>query len=55
MKENAKFWAKNDDIRLADVQHSHAPIDPFKTQFEAKKVKDDVASKIHTINHWRRE
>lgn len=31
MKENNKFWAKNDDIRLADVQHSHAPVDPFKT------------------------
>ena len=55
MKENSKYWAKNDDIRLADVQHSNAPADPFKTQYEPKKQKNEVVSKIHTINHWHRE
>lgn len=55
MKENSKFWAKNDDIRLADVQQTNAPVDPFKTQFAPKQQKNEVASKVHTINHWQKD
>jgi hypothetical protein len=31
LKENNKWWAKNDDIKLADRKHDEPPKDPFKT------------------------
>jgi hypothetical protein len=40
MKENSKWWAKNDDMRLADVKEAHGPTDPFKTGYNKKQVKD---------------
>lgn len=39
-------------MRLADTKPEHAPQDPFKTEFNKKQIKDNVASKIHTISHW---
>lgn len=52
MKETNKFWAKNDEIKLADVREELPPQDPFKTEHNKKLVKDEVAMKVHTINHW---
>jgi hypothetical protein len=31
MKENTKYWAKNDEFKIADIKHDIAPNDPFKT------------------------
>ena len=30
LKQTQKYWAKNDDTLLADMQHEPAPVDPFK-------------------------
>lgn len=39
-------------MRLADIKHDTAPSDPFKSQYNVKQVKNEVADKIHTFNHW---
>lgn len=52
LKETNKYWARNDEFKLADVRELHPPADPFKTTYDKKFVKDEVASKIQTINHW---
>ena len=30
MSQDKKFWAKNDEMLLADVKEEHGPVDPFK-------------------------
>jgi hypothetical protein len=40
-------------MRLADTKPDHGPLDPFKTQYNQKQVKNEVAPKIHTLNHWQ--
>jgi len=30
MKETKKFWAKNDEMKLADVKEHVGPQDPFR-------------------------
>ena len=36
LRENQKIWAKNDELRLADIKHDEAPVDPFKNSFNKK-------------------
>ena len=52
LKENQKIWAKNDDLKLADINSAGAPLDPFKTSHIQQPKKDEVAPKIHTVTHW---
>eukprot|EP00350_Pseudokeronopsis_sp_OXSARD2_P011702 CAMPEP_0170545864 /NCGR_PEP_ID=MMETSP0211-20121228/4225_1 /TAXON_ID=311385 /ORGANISM="Pseudokeronopsis sp., Strain OXSARD2" /LENGTH=79 /DNA_ID=CAMNT_0010850005 /DNA_START=1124 /DNA_END=1362 /DNA_ORIENTATION=+ len=53
MKEHNKWWAKNDDVRIADVKEEWAPIDPFKSTYVEKKRNDMVQDKLQNMNHWR--
>ena len=52
MKETKKFWAKNDEMKLADVKEHVGPQDPFRQTYVKKVIKDDVPPKISTISHW---
>lgn len=53
MKENHKWWAKNDLMKLADVRDEQAPIDQFKASYTKQFPKNTVVDKIQTINHWK--
>mmetsp|Transcript_35808 Transcript_35808/g.26598 ORF Transcript_35808/g.26598 Transcript_35808/m.26598 type:complete len:188 (+) Transcript_35808:1074-1637(+) len=53
MKENNKWWAKNDDMKLADVKEEQAPQDAFKSVYVEKRRNDQVHDKVQTMNHWR--
>lgn len=46
LKENIKFWAKNDDIKISDVREEQAPMDHFKSTHEKQQFKDQVTDKI---------
>ena len=48
LKETQKYWAKNDELRLADVKSELGPIDPFKSTYTKKQLKDEVADKVQT-------
>jgi len=52
MKEEQKFWAKTQDMKLADVKEEEAPVDPFKQTFSKQIPKNTVAEKIQTQTHW---
>ena len=41
LKQDRKFWAKNDQMLLADLNPNGAQADPFKTEY-AKKLRKDV-------------
>jgi hypothetical protein len=47
-----KFWAKNDEMKLADASDSPAAVDPFKTVHQPKKSKFNIANKVNLENHW---
>lgn len=53
MKENQKYWAKNDEIKLSDVREGEAPVDKFKQEYHERQYKNSVATKVQTINHWQ--
>jgi hypothetical protein len=57
LKQTHKYWAKPDEMRLADVNSSNnaAPIDPFKVEHIPQKYKFDVAPHVHKITHWKKE
>ena len=52
MHQTNKFWAKNDEILLADIKSEEAPPDPFKTIHEQLKKKNLVAQKVTKISHY---
>jgi hypothetical protein len=55
LKETQKYWAKNDNMRLADVHDDYyaAPTDPFKVEHVTQKHKNDITPHVHTISHWK--
>lgn len=55
LKESHKYWAKNDMMRLADVNADNeaAPVDPFKQEHVPQKYKFDITPHVHTITHWK--
>ena len=55
LKEMHKYWAKNDKMKLADVDSSHsaAPIDSFKVEHVPQKYKFDITPHVHAISHWK--
>lgn len=52
MKQDNKFWARNDEMLLADTKFESGPMDPFKTISAAKEKKNNVIEKINNINHF---
>ena len=46
LKQDQKFWAKNDEMYLADTKSEMAPIDPFKTIYQKKIRKQEVIEKV---------
>jgi hypothetical protein len=55
LKQSHKYWAKTDEMRLADVSPdlNAAPIDPFKVEHIPQKYKFDIAPHVHKITHWK--
>lgn len=53
MKQSNKFWAKNDDILLADIGEEEAPKDTFKTTYEKREYKNQIADKPNQIKFIR--
>jgi hypothetical protein len=53
LKENNKFWAKNDEIKFQDVRADYITSDVFKVHEEKRAFKDVVADKVTTMNHWK--
>lgn len=57
MKEGQKYWAKDDMMRLADVNSDYntnvAPVDDFKKDHIPQKHKFDITPHVHTITHWK--
>lgn len=51
-KQNVKYWAENDKVKLADTEGVEAPIDPFKTEYHQQKSKFNLAGKVNLENHW---
>ena len=41
-----KFWARPDQMLLADVKEESGPIDPFKTTFSKVDKKSEVMDKV---------
>lgn len=42
-----------DELKLNDVEpHTFQP-DPFKTTYNKKFIKDDIAMKVTTVDHWK--
>lgn len=56
LKQEQKYWADNDKVRISDVQEGPAPVDPFKKTFvpqTTKKHKFQVPEKVTNITHWK--
>lgn len=52
MKQEQKYWAVNDEVKLADTTGDLAPEDPFKTVHCPKRSKFHIANKVTQENHW---
>mmetsp|Transcript_21789 Transcript_21789/g.33677 ORF Transcript_21789/g.33677 Transcript_21789/m.33677 type:complete len:108 (-) Transcript_21789:253-576(-) len=52
LKQEQKYWAKNDQVKLAETSCDQAPIDPFKTDHFPQKSKFVVPQKVTDANHW---
>jgi hypothetical protein len=52
MKQEQKYWAVNDEVKLSDTTGLEAPVDPFKTVHCPKKSKFNIANKVTQENHW---
>lgn len=48
LKDNQRFWAKADEMRLADTDAGveSAPADPFKTEHIPLKYKFDITPNV---------
>ena len=56
LKQDIKYWADKDKVRLSDVSEGPAPVDPFKKVFVpqiSKKHKFQVPDKVTNISHWK--
>lgn len=52
LKQEQKYWANNDYMKLADTTGLPAATDPFKTVHQPKKSKFNIANKVNLENHW---
>lgn len=53
LKQQTKYWANNDEMKLADTTGEIAPVDPFKTVHQPQKSKFFVPDKINHTSHWK--
>ena len=54
MKQNRKYWAKNDKILLADKSMQECEqTDSFKTCHIPKKKVEHATEKVGNLNHWK--
>lgn len=55
MKDTQKYWAKNDQMRLADVSDDYraAPLDHFKVEHVPQKYKYNITPNVQSITHWK--
>ena len=51
-RQNMKYWAQNDQMKLADTTGEAGPIDPFKTEYHQQKSKFNLANKVTLETHW---
>lgn len=54
LRQNRQYWAKNDEMKIADTNAdiNAAPIDPFKVEHHTQHFKNDIAPHVHKITHW---
>lgn len=48
-----KYWAVNDEMKLADTTGAVGPIDPFKTEYNKQKSKFNIANKVNEEKVWQ--
>lgn len=53
MKEDQKYWAKNDQMKLSDVQEGQGPQDKFKETHVNREYKNNVVNKVQQVTHWQ--
>ena len=53
LQQQNKYWANNDEVKLADTTGFEAPIDLFKTTYHPKKSKFFISNKVTEENHWK--
>lgn len=53
MKQDHKFWSKNDEMFLADTKVEAGPVDAFKTVFAKSEKKVDVQLKVTQVSHFK--
>ena len=53
--QSHKYWAKNDDMLLADTKHEGGPADPLKTEWHQKLFKGDIADKVQNLQLFDEE
>ena len=49
MKQDKKFWSKNDEMLIADTKVEPGPMDPFKTVYQKSEKNGDVALKVTSM------
>lgn len=52
MHQDHKFWAKPDEMFLADTKVEAGPVDPFKTVHKKSEKKSDVMPKVTQLSHF---
>ena len=52
LKQEQKFWSKNDQMYLADTKDEPAPVDPFKTMHFTKTKKNDIVEKVNQVTYY---
>lgn len=52
-QQKVKIWAKNDAMKLADTEGAEGPVDPFKTEYQQKSCKFNIATKPNLESHWK--
>lgn len=55
LQQNNKYWAKDDEIRLADASAEGAPVDQFKREHVPQPPKNTIAVKINHVLHCKPE
>ena len=53
LKQKNKFWAKRDEVLLADATGKEAPVEVFKKTHQPQKSKFGIANKVTSENHWK--
>lgn len=52
MSQQQKWWAKNDELKMADSTSFAGPVDTFKQTHVPKQKKNQVQPKVSETCHW---